>query len=53
MTRDEWYDLSDSELRAKLTNRGVPSAVAGAMAKDRDDPPVARAIEEVINGGWA
>lgn len=32
----EWFDLSDSELRARLLNRGVPEAEVAALIDNRE-----------------
>ena len=45
MTRIEWRDLSDSELRAKLENRGVHPGTAAIMVKHRETPSGQDAIE--------
>jgi hypothetical protein len=42
----EWSDLSDSELRAKLENRGVPASYARHAVLQRDDPKVQLWIDQ-------
>lgn len=46
--RIEWMDLSDSELRAKLENRGARPDVAAAAAKYREAAAWAGWIEAVL-----
>lgn len=38
-----WDDLSDSELRSRLVQRGVPIDEAYELVADRDRSPAARA----------
>ena len=47
--RDEWRDLSDSELRLKLENRGVHPVAAGILVKLRDTAEGEARIEGRIN----
>jgi hypothetical protein len=50
--RDEWIDLSDSELTARLTNRTdlSPWSIKG-LVENRDDDHVAASIEYILNDG--
>lgn len=47
--RDEWRDLSNSEVRLKLENRGVHPAAAEILVKLRDQEREAAIIESRIN----
>lgn len=44
----EWTDLSDSELRARLEQRGVECLLAERLVEDREDPEWARVIAKVL-----
>jgi SOS response regulatory protein OraA/RecX len=46
--RVEWTDLSDSELRAKLEQRGVRPGDAERAAQRREQPAWAEMIERVL-----
>lgn len=43
-----WHDLSDSELRARLAQRGVDPAWARQLAHYRDRPTFAELIDEAL-----
>lgn len=47
---DVWADLSDSELRLKLWNRGVSSGLIDRLVRHPDDPNVAAAIDNWMWG---
>lgn len=49
MVRDEWRDLSNSELRLKLENRGVHPVAAEILVKLRDTAQGSAQIEGRIN----
>lgn len=38
MEAQDWLDLSDSELRAKLEQAGIEPEIAAGLVKMRDDP---------------
>lgn len=46
---DDFTDLSDGELRARLMQRGWSDAEAATIIDRRDDPRVAAKINEVLN----
>jgi hypothetical protein len=48
--RDEWRDLSDSELRLKLRIRGCLPTFAEWAVHHRDDEGPAAYIERIMNG---
>lgn len=43
-----WRDLADSELRAKLEQRGVLCIVAAALVRRREDPTAAEHIDRIL-----
>jgi hypothetical protein len=45
---DEFMDLSGAELRARLTNRGVPDDVAAELEYRREQ--YANEIAQILNG---
>lgn len=46
-----WRDLSDSELEARLVNRGVHPDHAHGLVAEREDDEAERVISEVLGGG--
>lgn len=48
MTRTEWRDLSDSELRLRLENRGVNPVIARMLVANREVPDVVERIEKEL-----
>lgn len=49
VSRYEWRDLADSELRAKLHQRGVRSDLVDALVVHRDLAEHAEVIDGVFN----
>jgi SOS response regulatory protein OraA/RecX len=47
--RDEWRDLSDSELRSKLTKRGTQAATVDFLVAHREDSVWFDQIERRLN----
>lgn len=47
----EWHDLSDGELRARLTQRGLRAEDAKTLVLRRDDVRAARQIHKVLSAG--
>lgn len=48
MNPGEWRDLADSELRAKLEQRGFSPATVENCIRHRDDEQFARALDRVL-----
>lgn len=46
---DDWRDLSDDELVARIAQRGVDGRTADALAAARDDDGYARHIDEILS----
>lgn len=44
----EWSDLSDSELRARLIQRGLQRLVVEQLVARRDDPSAVKRIEREL-----
>ena len=44
-----WRDLSDDELRARLLQRGVGEFEAGCIVRQRENPTVARDLDELFD----
>lgn len=47
---DEWDDLGDDELHARLVNRNVDADLATLLVEGRGDPRVGATITEVLHG---
>lgn len=43
-----WHDLSDAELRARLSQRGCPRAVAESLVRRRDELAAARSVIAIL-----
>jgi hypothetical protein len=44
----EWFDLSDSELRARLEQHGVGPVDVAVFVRYRDDKHFARQISDIL-----
>lgn len=47
----EWRDLADSELRAKLEQRGLSANTALLLARTRDDETVSECLDFLFEVG--
>lgn len=44
-----WFDLSDDELRSRLTSRGYGPPLRDEFVDNRDDPQVAHTLTSIFS----